>query len=106
MNDLILTKTKDNDVLTVVANGRIDADNSSEFREEIKCSLDGITKIVFDFQDLTYISSAGLRVLLDLYKLFKNKMPGYSDIVIRKPTETVYETLDVTGYVDILTIEM
>ena len=59
------------------------------------------TRLKKDFTDLEYISSAGLRVLLVTSKMMKGK----GRFVIRNINETVREIFEVTGFLDILTVE-
>lgn len=63
--------------------------------------MGGVTDLEFDFQDLEYLSSAGLRVLLAAQKTMNKQ----GKMVIRQVNETIQEVFEVTGFVDILTIE-
>ena len=102
MEDLIIKKKKENNVLTVIADGRIDTNTTPMFEADIRSSLDGITKLVLDFEKVSYISSSALRVLLNLHKNIK-EVNG--KLIIRKPIDLVTEVLEVTGFLDILNIE-
>ncbi len=102
MEDLTITKKKENNVLTVIADGRIDTDTTSEFDADVNSSLDGIKKLVLDFEKVSYISSSALRVLLNLHKDMND---AGGRLIIRKPTDLVTEVLEVTGFIDILNIE-
>ena len=102
MEDLTITKKKENNVLTVIADGRIDTDTNSEFDADVNSSLDGIKKLVLDFEKVSYISSSALRVLLNLHKDMND---AGGRLIIRKPTDLVTEVLEVTGFIDILNIE-
>ena len=55
----------------------------------------------FDFEKLTYISSAGLRVLLSAQK----QMNSQGNMTLHHVNETIMEIFEVTGFSDILTIE-
>ena len=57
-------------------------------------------ELVFDFEELTYISSAGLRVLLSAHKAMSAK----GGMKITHVNEIVQEVFEVTGFPDILTI--
>lgn len=48
-----------------------------------------------------YISSAGLRVLLAMQKIMNKQ----GEMLLKNVSETVMEVLEVTGFVDILSIE-
>lgn len=102
MEDLTIAKKKENNVLTVIADGRIDTDTTAEFDADVNSSLDGIKKLVLDFEKVSYISSSALRVLLNLHKDMND---AGGRLIIRKPTDLVSEVLEVTGFIDILNIE-
>ena len=87
--------------LTVALEGRLDTTTAPKLEEELRSSVDGITRLVFDVEKLEYISSAGLRVLLAMQKLMNQQ----GEIVLQNVNEAVTETLEVTGFSDILSIE-
>ena len=58
-------------------------------------------KLVLDFTTLEYLSSAGLRVLLAAQKVMNKQ----GEMIIRNVNETINEIFEVTGFIDILTIE-
>lgn len=98
---MTIDKTQDGDQLTIALVGRLDTTTAPELEAEVKGSLEGVSKLVFDFEKLEYISSAGLRVLLSAQKL----MMKQGSMVIKNVNETINEIFDVTGFSDILTIE-
>ncbi len=98
---MTVTKKKNGSILLVNVEGRVDTVTAPQFESEIKSDLNGVTELVLDFSQLTYISSAGLRVLLLLQKVMNKQ--GSMKIV--GANETVKEIFDVTGFCDILTIE-
>ena len=102
MSKLSITKNVNDQTLTADIAGRIDTATSPELDSGIKSSLDGITKVILNFEQVEYISSAGLRVLLSLHKTMS---ANDGELVISKPTEMVSEVFEVTGFSDILTIE-
>lgn len=81
--------------------GRLDTTTAPQLEAELKKSLDGVKSLVFDFKELEYISSAGLRVLLSAQK----QMNKQGEMVIRNVSPEIMEIFDVTGFSDILTIE-
>ena len=87
--------------LTVTLVGRLDTMTSPQLEEELQKELDGVTNLTFDFKDLEYISSAGLRVLLGTQKI----MSGQGKMKIIKPNEIIQEIFEDTGFYNILTIE-
>lgn len=86
--------------LTIVLEGRLDAATSPSLELELKQSLDGITELIFDFEKLEYISSAGLRILLAAQKLM-NKQEG---MAVKNVNEVIAEVFEVTGFSDVLTV--
>ena len=59
-------------ICILTLNGRLDASSSSEFREKILQLIeDGTKKVILDCENLDYISSAGLRVVLEATKEIK-----------------------------------
>ncbi len=102
MSKLTITKQKENDTLNIAVAGRIDTATSPEFDTETKSELDGIKKLVINFEQVEYISSSGLRVLLSLHK---KMIANGGELIISKPTEMVLEVFDVTGFADMLNIE-
>lgn len=96
-----ITKTADSTSVTIAVEGRLDTTTAPQLEASIQESISGITSLVFDFANLAYISSAGLRVLLSAQKTMNRQ----GDMIIRNVNETVMEIFEVTGFVDILTIE-
>lgn len=98
---MTIEKTKKDGGLMVALTGRLDTTTAPQLEAELKESMDGIIKLEFDFEKLEYISSAGLRVLLGAKKI----MDKQGEIVVRHVNETIMEIFDVTGFIDILSIE-
>ena len=96
-----IQKSIENGRAVIKASGRLDTVTAPEFEKAIKDSLPGLTELTLDFEDLEYVSSAGLRVLLSAQKV-KNVQGSMKLIHVR---EAVMEIFDVTGFTDILTIE-
>lgn len=87
--------------LTIRLKGRLDNSTSPQLSETVASSLSGITSLIFDFTDLAYVSSAGLRVLLTAQKTMKKQ----GKMVVRHPNEDVIDIFEITGFNNILTIE-
>lgn len=96
-----INKTTDGSKLTIALEGRLDSSTSPELENELKESMSGVRELHFDFSELEYISSAGLRVLLAAQK----EMSKQGTMAISGVNDTVMEVFEVTGFVDILTIE-
>ena len=98
---MIIQKTVSGTTLTVALEGRLDTTTAPKLEEELRSSVDGITRLVFDVEKLEYISSAGLRVLLAMQKLMNQQ----GEMVLQNVNEAVMEVFEVTGFSDILCIE-
>lgn len=88
-------------ILTVTVEGRLDTTTAPQLEAELKESLAGIDELNLDFAALEYISSAGLRVVLSAQKIMNKQ----GKMTVRNVNETVMDVFEVTGFVDILTIE-
>ena len=78
--------------------GRIDSQNAAETEERLTAQTAGAASVVFDANELQYISSAGLRVLLRIRK-------AHPDMKIVNVHSDVYEILDMTGFTEIMPVE-
>lgn len=96
-----IKKTLTGTTLEVALTGRLDTTTAPALENELKSSLDGVEKLILDFEGLAYISSAGLRVLLTAQK----RMNKQGSMVLRHVNEEINEVLEITGFADILSIE-
>ncbi|MBP0985387.1 MAG: STAS domain-containing protein, partial [Oscillospiraceae bacterium] len=65
---LNIEKKIDNDKACFRLTGRLDTLTSPELESELTGIIDGLTDLVLDFEELEYVSSAGMRVLLAAQK--------------------------------------
>lgn len=98
---LDIRKNAENETLTISLEGRLDTTTAPSLEAELKASLEGVAELIFDFKELEYISSAGLRVLLSAQKTMNNQ----GKMIIRNVRPEIMEIFDVTGFVEILNIE-
>ena len=87
--------------LTLSLTGRLYTTTAPELEAVIKENITGVTNLVMDFAGLEYLSSAGLRVILSAQKTMNKQ----GEMVIRNVNETINEVFEITGFIDILTIE-
>ncbi|MCR4891154.1 MAG: STAS domain-containing protein [Lachnospiraceae bacterium] len=87
--------------LTVTLEGRLNTLTAPELEEKLESSMEGLEKLIFDFEKLEYISSAGLRVMLTTMQI----MEGKGKMIVRNPSETVMNVFEITGFIDDLIIE-
>ncbi len=96
-----IKKCKKENELNLVIEGRLDTTTAPQLEAELKQDIDGVEMLVLDFAALEYLSSAGLRVLLAAQKVMNKQ----GKMIIRNVNETINEIFEVTGFIDILTIE-
>ena len=94
-----IDKKLENGRLALKVAGRLDTNTSPELEAEMK--FDGVNEIVFDFAELEYISSAGLRVLMTTQKAM---MASGGKMSIASPNDMVMSVFDMTGMSSIFTI--
>ncbi len=96
-----ITKELNGTTLTLIISGRLDASNAQELTSTLNSSLDGVKDLIFDFTNLKYVASAGLRALL----MAQKRMNKQGSMKICHVDETVMEVLEMTGFADLMTIE-
>lgn len=93
-------KVEDNKLLISLI-GRLDSNTSVDLEKDLQADLDNIQEITFDFKNLEYISSAGLRVLLMCQKKIASK--GKMEVI--NVNETIKEIFEITGFNNILDVK-
>ncbi|MGN0174013.1 MAG: STAS domain-containing protein [Acutalibacteraceae bacterium] len=96
-----ITKTVNDKTITLAVSGRIDTLTAVDFEKEIDSAVAQAQELILDMKELEYTSSAGLRVILKAQKMMNNK--GKMKLI--NVSEDVREIFDITGFLDILTIE-
>jgi anti-sigma B factor antagonist len=94
-----IKRTAEETVIELV--GRLDTTTAPVLDETVNGDIGDTKNLVLDLKGLEYISSAGLRVLLGAQK----KMQKVGTMKVIHVCEEVMDVLDMTGFVDILTIE-
>ena len=79
----------------------MDSYTAPDLDQEFKDGLEGVTELIIDCEKLSYISSAGLRVLLRAYK----KMNNQGSMKVIHANEAVMEVFTAMGFTGFLTIE-
>lgn len=92
---------KNVDELVLEITGRLDTITAPALDKTINENLGEIKSLILDCKNLEYISSAGLRVLLSTQKKLQQK----GTMKLKNVREEVMEVFEITGFVDILTVE-
>ena len=88
--------------LYVKAKGRLDLDNAVEWGTTIKDAIDDITELVLDFSEITFISSFGLKVVLELYKQMEEQK---GSLKIKNASEIIMQSFKMVGFNKFLVFE-
>ena len=93
---------RDGSTLIATPKGRIDGLNAGEFSDALTAAIEtGDRLLLVDFSQMSYISSAGLRVILSQAKAM-GAQEGKLDICA--PPENILEVLRISGFDQILSI--
>ena len=94
-------KTKlENNVLTVYLGGEINSYNADNIEKEINEAIKDqkFSKLVLDFASVSYVSSAGLRIILKLKQ-------QYNDFSVVETSLEVYDIFNMTGFTNIMDVK-
>ena len=98
---MTIEKKINGEAVTLIVSGRLDTQTAPQLENELDAVLSGVKELTFDMTNLEYVSSAGLRVILKAQKAMNKqgfmKLTGVND--------SIMEVFDITGFLDILTIE-
>ena len=86
---------------TLIVSGRLDTQTAPELESELDAILSDLKDLTFDMTNLEYVSSAGLRVILKAQKA----MNAQGSMKLVGVNDSIMEVFDITGFLDILTIE-
>ena len=98
---MTIEKIAEGNKLTIALSGRLDTTTAPKLETELKQNISGVEELILDFSGLEYLSSAGLRVLLSAQKVMNRQ----GCMAVRNVNEVIMEIFEVTGFVDVLTIE-
>ena len=92
--------TLDNNVLTIYLGGEINSYNADNIEREIQETIgkQSFEKLVLDFSSVSYISSAGLRIILKLKQ-------QYNNFSVVETSLEVYDIFNMTGFTNIMDIK-
>ena len=93
--------SKEETKLTVALKGRLDTSTSPELEMEMIPLLKGVTELTMELAELEFITSAGLRVLLQAVQIMKDQ----GEMTVTNPNSEVREVFEITGFNGILTIK-
>ena len=98
---MTIEKLQQQNILTVRLTGRLDTITAPQLEAELRMIDPQISELVFDLEELVYLSSSGLRVIVTVQK----KLAGYGKMIIRNARGPVMEVFEITGFTEVLTFE-
>lgn len=96
-----IKRSTENGKTRLIPQGRLDTISAPELEAVVREVLPETSELIFDLEELEYVSSAGLRVLLSAQKAMNAK----GKMKVCHVNDTILEIFEVTGFSDILTIE-
>lgn len=97
-----ITEVRENDVITISVEGRVDTNTSPQLQEAILKSFQKVNQVILNFEECSYVSSAGLRALLIGQKTAISKKGTMK--LIHVP-EILMSVLKMSGFDKIVVIE-
>jgi anti-sigma B factor antagonist len=104
VKDVNITKGADGKNISFYLDGRLDSASSHRLQKQLSHAFNEnpmIAKVALDFGKLTYVSSAGLRVLLTAQKIAAAKKMV---LEIRNVSAEVMNIFSMTGFSNIFTV--
>lgn len=96
-----ITNKKTADKLYVSLDGRLDSSTAIQLETFLKINVNSINTLIFDFEKLDYVSSAGLRVLLKAQKVMNKQ----GTMIIKNVSDSINDVFEITGFDDLLNID-
>ena len=97
-----ISAERHNGTLIVAANGRVDGSNAQEFHNSLEAVLGADDSgVVLDLGELTYISSAGLRVVLLVAKTVQKQR---ARLVVCSLPPSIRELFEISGFDKIIPV--
>lgn len=99
---MTVTTNLEGEKLTVALRGRLDTLTSRDLETELESLLANpdIKVLVIDMKELEYISSAGLRVMLDAARTMEDK----GEMIVTNLCSEVMDVFNITGFSEVFTI--
>ena len=94
--------TKQGESKIIAVEGRIDTTTAATFEKTLLQEMEGESSVRINLEKVVYVSSAGLRAFLNGQKTANKKKIEMS---LFNVAETVMEVFEMTGFIDILTVE-
>lgn len=88
-------------IVTISVEGSIDSNTAGDLQAQIMEKVVESQNVLLDFSKVDFVSSAGLRVLLMIYRQIKSKN---GKVVLVGVSEEIYDVMSMTGFVNFFEI--
>ncbi len=88
------------DITILKLTGDIDSRSAPEFQDQAQTLVREKPKLLIDMSEVKFMSSAGLRVILSLWR----QKPAGSRIILAGLSEPIKDTMEVTGFLELFTL--
>ena len=93
---------RNNGILIAKTAGRIDGVNARDFEEALKAAISADdNNVVMDLEGLSYISSAGLRVILLIAKTLRKRN---AELMLCSLSDPIREVFEISGFDKIIPV--
>ncbi len=90
------------EALVIKADGRIDGLNARQFQEDLTAEIsEKDNTLILNFESLSYISSAGIRVILTTAKMLQRRR---GRLALSSLTDSVREIFEISGFDQIIPV--
>ena len=93
---------RDGTTLTVVPEGRIDTLTAPDFLKQMEPELVNVKDLIIDFSKVSYISSAGLRVLLAFAQTMEDRDGTIKAVSV---SDFIRKVFELTGFLEIMNVD-
>jgi anti-sigma B factor antagonist len=97
----LIIETLENNKLYVKYTGKINIENSNDIKTSIEEKLGNVKELIFDFSEVSYISSAGLRMI---HLIYKTLIEQNGSLYIKNPNKDVRNVFEISGFQTFLNI--
>ena len=98
---MTINKETNGSEVIISLEGKLDTVTAPDLEKEIDSCEGSVTDLTLDLEKIDYVSSAGLRVILKAQKMMNKQ----GSLKLTNVCDDVMEIFDITGFIDILTIE-
>jgi anti-anti-sigma factor len=99
---LSINEKMDGNTLTVTLDGKITSTTAPDLTAVLEGKLESLDKLIFDFSGLEYITSAGIRIILNALQTLEEHD---AEMVLKNVNDDIMDVFNMTGFLEVLTIE-